>query len=200
MNLIFVNDSNFFVEKKKELTVNEPKTNEMKWKIYNKQWFDQLIELCLGFFYYHMICWKKRGDPGIEPGTSCTLNKNHTTRPIAHLNHLPFFNQFYTLLYLLFIIIIIISSFFSVLPVNTFLLSNLINSLANFPINTFYDKMLVAASMVEWVFSLFEVKNRFLTFNWSILNGHLLMLIAFESLNLKSSFSCFFRVFFWMLL
>jgi hypothetical protein len=25
----------------------------------------------------------KRGDPGIEPGTSCTLNRNHTTRPIA---------------------------------------------------------------------------------------------------------------------
>jgi hypothetical protein len=23
------------------------------------------------------------GDPGIEPGTSCTLSKNHTPRPIA---------------------------------------------------------------------------------------------------------------------
>jgi len=30
----------------------------------------------------------KRGDPGIEPGTSCTLNKNHTTRPIARSIHL----------------------------------------------------------------------------------------------------------------
>ena len=30
----------------------------------------------------------KRGDPGIEPGTSCTLNKNHTTRPIARLKHM----------------------------------------------------------------------------------------------------------------
>ena len=36
-----------------------------------------------------IILWidKKRGDPGIEPGTSCTLNKNHTTRPIARLDH-----------------------------------------------------------------------------------------------------------------
>ncbi len=31
----------------------------------------------------------KRGDPGIEPGTSCTLNRNHTTRPIARLVSLP---------------------------------------------------------------------------------------------------------------
>lgn len=26
---------------------------------------------------------KKKGDPGIEPGTSCTRNKNHTPRPTA---------------------------------------------------------------------------------------------------------------------
>jgi hypothetical protein len=26
---------------------------------------------------------RKRGDPGIEPGTSCTQSKNHTPRPIA---------------------------------------------------------------------------------------------------------------------
>ena len=30
----------------------------------------------------------KRGDPGIEPGTSCTLSRNHTTRPIALSNYL----------------------------------------------------------------------------------------------------------------
>ena len=28
---------------------------------------------------------KNRGDPGIEPGTSCTRSKNHTTRPIAQI-------------------------------------------------------------------------------------------------------------------
>lgn len=32
---------------------------------------------------------KNKGDPGIEPGTSCTRNKNHTTRPIAP----PIFND-----------------------------------------------------------------------------------------------------------
>jgi hypothetical protein len=39
----------------------------------------------------------KRGDPGIEPGTSCTLNRNHTTRPIALIvlfKHPTFKQQF----------------------------------------------------------------------------------------------------------
>ena len=35
----------------------------------------------------------KRGDPGIEPGTSCTLNRNHTTRPIALLPCLSSLNN-----------------------------------------------------------------------------------------------------------
>ncbi len=35
----------------------------------------------------------KRGDPGIEPGTSCTLSKNHTPRPITHFYPLRFFRQ-----------------------------------------------------------------------------------------------------------
>jgi hypothetical protein len=40
--------------------------------------------------YYSNVIWNKnRGDPGIEPGTSCTLNRNHTTRPIARSIHLP---------------------------------------------------------------------------------------------------------------
>jgi hypothetical protein len=41
----------------------------------------------------------KRGDPGIEPGTSCTLNRNHTTRPIARLSTLapPFLNSTFAL-------------------------------------------------------------------------------------------------------
>jgi hypothetical protein len=34
-----------------------------------------------------MVGVVKRGDPGIEPGTSCTLNRNHTTRPIALINY-----------------------------------------------------------------------------------------------------------------
>ena len=38
------------------------------------------------------ICYAtKRGDPGIEPGTSCTLNRNHTTRPIALIVLFPSF-------------------------------------------------------------------------------------------------------------
>jgi hypothetical protein len=35
------------------------------------------------------VVFVKRGDPGIEPGTSCTLNRNHTTRPIALTAPLP---------------------------------------------------------------------------------------------------------------
>ena len=44
------------------------------------------------YFYSFDQVWRggKRGDPGIEPGTSCTLNKNHTTRPIARLVCFPF--------------------------------------------------------------------------------------------------------------
>ena len=43
----------------------------------------------------------KRGDPGIEPGTSCTLNKNHTTRPIARLRNFPIIHYINDLDYML---------------------------------------------------------------------------------------------------
>ena len=69
--------------------------------------------LCDSFIYYYRFDFlkieklyeviyiiKKRGDTGIEPVTSCTRNKNHTTRPIAHSKlYLPTqsLSQFYSI-------------------------------------------------------------------------------------------------------
>ncbi len=42
----------------------------------------QMVVLCgLGDLFVWMTKKQKRGLPGIEPGTSCTLSKNHTPRP-----------------------------------------------------------------------------------------------------------------------